>query len=157
MLKLVLDTNVVLDWLVFNDAALELLTGAVQNNLVILPTHPAALDELRRVLNYPALKLDVLRQTAIFARHQAVTTPAILPTGFSAQNLLTPAGFPQCRDRDDQLFLALALHTHADALVSRDKAVLSLRKRAARFGVTIIDAAQMQVLLSADTIQRTTP
>lgn len=141
-LKLVLDTNVVLDWLVFNDPALASLTHAVQDGNAVLPTHPAALDELHRVLNYPTLKLAANQQAAIFARYRTLTTPAILPAGFSPQNLLTPAGFPQCRDRDDQLFLALALHTQADALISRDKALLALGKRAAKFGVKIVKAFQ---------------
>jgi len=146
-MKLVLDTNVVLDWLVFNDPALGTLTSTVHNGLVLY-SHTATLDELHRVLTYPALKLDTDQQAVVFARYQAMTTPASLSDDFSSGNLLTPAGFPQCRDRDDQQFLALALHTHADALISRDKTVLSLRKRAAKFGVKILDVAQMQALLS---------
>lgn len=147
-LKLVLDTNVVLDWLVFNDPALGWLTRAVQDGDAVIPTHPAALDELHRVLNYPTLKLDAHQQAAIYGHYQTLTTTAALPAGFSQQNLLTPAGFPQCRDRDDQLFLALAWHTQADALISRDKALLMLRKRAAKFGVKIIHAVQVNVLSS---------
>ncbi len=148
MLKLVLDTNVVLDWLVFNDPALGLLNSIVQGDLLVLYSHTSTLDELRRVLAYPALKRDASQQAAVLARYQAVTTPAVLPAGFSPENLLTPTAFPQCRDHDDQLFLALAMHTHADALVSRDRALLSLRKRAAKFGVKIVDVAQMQAMLS---------
>jgi hypothetical protein len=41
-LKLVLDTNVVLDWLVFNDPALASLTATVQDGDAILLTHPAS-------------------------------------------------------------------------------------------------------------------
>ena len=144
MLTLILDTNVVLDWLVFRDPLLAELTNAVKSNRVNLLTHDTALNELRRVLNYPTLKLDVKRQNEVYGIYQSLCRQAIMPSGFTAQNLLTPLNFPICRDRDDQLFLALTLHAKADGLVSRDKALLALRKRVLKFGLTILDLQQMR-------------
>lgn len=146
--KLVLDTNVVLDWLVFNDAALASLTESAQDGRVVLLTHQVAIDELQRVLNYPIMQLDAQRQAEILARYKVQTAAANVPVDFSLQNLHLPAGFPYCRDPDDQMFLAIAWHSQADALVSRDKAVLALRKRAAKFGVKIVDVATVAALLS---------
>lgn len=147
-LTLILDTNVVLDWLVFKDPTLQTLNDAVQIGRVLLQHHSATLDELRRVLNYPALKLNAGRQTELFAQYLSITTTAIAPSDFSPLNLLTPPGFPICRDYDDQVFLALALHGKVDALVSRDRAALAVRKRAAKFGVTIMDIAQLNKVLA---------
>lgn len=146
-IKLVLDTNVVLDWLVFNDAALASLTDSVQDGRVVLLTHPVAIDELHRVLNYPIMQLDAQRQAGILANYQAQTVATNVPVDFSLQNLHLPAGFPHCRDPDDQVFLALAWHSQAEALVSRDKAVLALRKRTAKFGVKIMDPVATATLL----------
>ncbi len=137
MLKLVLDTNVVLDWLVFNDPSTEVLSDLQQAAQVVLLTHEPALAELRRVLNYPEFKLDSTKQQFILARYQTLTTRANLPDHFSLQDLQLPPGFPTCKDPDDQHFLALAFHSQADALISKDKALLALRKRAAKFGVKI--------------------
>jgi putative PIN family toxin of toxin-antitoxin system len=136
-LTLVLDTNVVLDWLVFRDAGVERLQAAVEQRRVTIVTHAAAIDELYRVLAYPRCKLAAADQEALLSRYRMATREAALPTDFSLANLLLPAGFPSCRDADDQHFLALAYHAKADGLLTKDRQLLRLRKRAARFGVAI--------------------
>jgi uncharacterized protein len=40
---------------------------------------------------------------------------------------------PQCGDPDDQKFLTLAARVRADCLVTRDRELLKLRRRAARW------------------------
>lgn len=144
MLNLVLDTNVVLDWLVFGHPALTNFTTHVQAHHVNVLSHQALREELRRVLSYPILKLDAERQEHIYLRYQSLSHEVPMPAEFSAQTLLLPEGFPQCRDPDDQLFLALTLHANADALVSRDRAVLALRKKARKFGLTILNVDEMR-------------
>ncbi len=146
-LKLILDTNIVLDWLVFNEPALQSLNDAVQKSDVLLYRHPTTLDELRRVLNYPVLRLDTNRQSTVLTQYRSLTQGIPTPPDFSPQNLLTPPGFPRCRDADDQLFVALALHSRVDALVSRDREVLAMRKRAAKYGVSILDIAEVNSIL----------
>ena len=138
-MTLILDTNVVIDWLVFDDVYMRPLRDAVAQRLVAVLTSPPATAELQRVLGYPILKLDPARQADIFSRYAAAATPAVLPDNFSLSNLQLPPQFPLCRDADDQHFLALAWHSRATLLATRDKALLKLRKRAARFGVTIVD------------------
>jgi predicted nucleic acid-binding protein len=70
-----------------------------------------------------------------------------LPEGFAPSNLLLPAGFPRCLDTDDQHFLALAYHARADALLTKDSQLLRLKKRAARFGVTILSPTEFAARL----------
>ena len=148
-IKLVLDTNVVIDWLVFDDPFMDPLRHGVRDARLVVLTHPPAIDELERVLAYPQLKLDVAQQREIFARYNALTTNAKMPDDFSTKHLMLPGGFPRCRDRDDEPFLALAYHTRADALASRDNAVFGLKSRAAKFGVTILNVQQLIALVSA--------
>jgi putative PIN family toxin of toxin-antitoxin system len=144
--KLVLDTNIVLDWLVFDDPSTVDLRVAITSRRAEVHTHSILIDELQRVLAYPALKLDTARQAAVLNEYRTQITLAVAPQEFARNNLLLPAGFPQCRDRDDQSFIALAYHVKADVLVTRDKAVLKLRKRAARFGVAIGDIGEVSKL-----------
>jgi putative PIN family toxin of toxin-antitoxin system len=146
-MKFILDTNIVLDWLLFNDPSTAELQAAMTSRRVEVLTHAVLIDELRRVLAYPALKLNAARQSVVLAAYGAHTTFAVMPPEFARNNLLLPAGFPQCRDPDDQPFIALTYHTKADALVTRDKAVLKLRKRAARFGVVIADIGDANKLI----------
>ena len=147
--RLVLDTNVVIDWLVFDDPFMNPLRHGVRDGRVVVLTHPPAINELERVLAYPQLKLDAARQKQIFARYHAETTLAKMPEGFSTRQLMLPGGFPRCRDRDDEPFLALAYHTRADVLASRDNAVFGLKSRADKFGVTILNVQQLIAMLSA--------
>jgi putative PIN family toxin of toxin-antitoxin system len=146
-MKLVLDTNVVLDWLVFDDPYMKPLRDRVRDRTVTLLSYPPAVDELQRVLGYKQLKLNAGRQAELLAAYQACTVIQSMPKEFSLQSLLLPPGFPRCRDSDDQHFLALTFHSKADALVSRDKAVLKLVKRAGKFGVRILDVPQLMASL----------
>jgi uncharacterized protein len=137
-LTLVLDTNVVLDWLVFRDAAIERLRDAVEQRRVRIVTHAAAIDELRRVLAYPQCRLSDADREALLIRYRELTEAAEMPADFALGNLLLPEGFPRCRDADDQHFLALAYHAKASGLLTKDRDLLRMRKRAARFGVTVV-------------------
>lgn len=140
-LRLILDTNIVLDWLVFQDPAMTALQDLVQQQQLEFVTHQPALDELHRVLGYPVLRLSSQRQAEVFAGYQSLTSLVDLPSGIDVENLL-PDNFPRCKDPDDQPFIALAFHTQADALVSRDKELLVLSTPAQKFAINIIDVAQ---------------
>ena len=135
--RVLLDTNVVLDVLVFHDPALKPLLDDAPIDLV---THAAVVDELQRVLAYPNLRLGGDAQSNILQRYRTLARALPMPLGFARDSLGLPLRFPRCRDADDQVFLAIALHAAA-TLVSRDKALLSLRRRAAKFGVAIQDPA----------------
>lgn len=143
--RLVLDTNIVLDCLVFRDPAMADLVAAIESRRVQVLVHQLTLDELERVLAYPQCRLAVTGQRQVLDRYLAATTLLSMPDGFGRDTLLLPPGFPRCRDRDDEPFLALAYHGRADGLVTRDKAVLKLRRKARRFGVAILATADLQV------------
>src|SRR5262249_13718878 len=117
-LKLVLDTNIVLDWLHFAQPQLTPLHDGVQQQRVRIVTHPILMDELRRVLTFSQFKLDTTAQDGLMLRYRALTIPVQI-----GEPAALPAQFPRCRDSDDDKFLAIAYHAGADALVSRDKAL----------------------------------
>jgi uncharacterized protein len=147
-IRLILDTNVVIDWLVFDDPYMGPLRGQVGSGLIEVLTHEFAVAELARVLTYPELKLAEPRRVEVLARYREQTRHAAMPESFAMNAWMLPAKFPSCRDRDDDLFLALTYHAAATALVTRDKAILKLRKKARRFEVSILDVQQMIALLT---------
>jgi putative PIN family toxin of toxin-antitoxin system len=147
-MRLVLDTNIVLDWLVFKDVRIAELQRAWDEQRLELITHRPALDELRRVLAYPQFKLEENRQRAIMEDYESRVGIVSLPEGASMENLGMPLGFPRCKDCDDNHFIALAYHHHADALVSKDRAVLDLAKRVRKFGVTILSPQQLKAKIA---------
>jgi uncharacterized protein len=150
MLRLLLDTNIVLDCLVFRDPATRDLWTSIESSRVEALSHPLALDELSRVLAYPQCRLDEKAQRDVLARYTELTNLIAVPDGFSRQSLSLPPEFPRCRDHDDDLFLALAYHSGADTLVSKDRDILSLRKKVRKFGVKILSLVEVSALFAGD-------
>jgi putative PIN family toxin of toxin-antitoxin system len=148
-LRFVFDTNIVIDWLVFNDDYLRRLRERITLNDITVFRNELALAELTRVLGYEALRLAPTRQIEVRSQYLAQTIDAQMPQGFGSNSLLLPDRFPKCRDRDDDVFLALAFHSRATALITRDKALLKLKKRTPRFDVVVLNVQQMMELVGA--------
>ena len=129
-MKLVLDTNVVLDLFVFRDEAVRALRGALREGAVQWFATPAMRAELACVLDYAHLQ----------ARMQAASvTAAQVLDAFDAHACMVEAAAPAnivCRDGDDQKFIDLAIARGA-ALLSKDKHVLALRRKLAAVGVVV--------------------
>ena len=128
-MQLVLDTNIVLDLLVFGDPQVQAVSaGLAAGRFHWLATH-AMREELARVLHYPKLAPRVLHHRggaqhvlAAFDRHaRLVEVPG-------------KAGVT-CGDPDDQKFIDLAV-AHRCTLLSKDFEVLRMRKRLAQLQVT---------------------
>ena len=119
-LRLVLDTNVVLDLLHFSDAPALPILSSLEVGDAQCYASVETLDELRRVLTYAAFKLDEKSQLALHARYEAISGLAKSPS--------LSGRIPRCSDPDDQMFLELAASIHADLLVSKDKALLALKR-----------------------------
>jgi uncharacterized protein len=130
----VLDTNVVLDLLVFHDVRSQGLHQALQaGRLQPLATAPM-FDELADVLSRPFLarwQVDapvVLAQARLLC--QQVEAP---PPGTSSS--------PRCADPDDQIFIDLAWSWPARWLFSRDRALLDLARAAHPRGLDVLTPA----------------
>jgi predicted nucleic acid-binding protein len=127
--RISLDTNVVLDWLVFRNPAVLPVVAAIQQGRVQWIACASMRTELARTLGY-----DNLARWAP-DREQALAT-------FDAQALLLPepATLPalRCSDPDDQVFLDLAAAAGARWLLTHDRALLRLARRARNLGVTVM-------------------
>ncbi|MFZ5565413.1 MAG: putative toxin-antitoxin system toxin component, PIN family [Pseudomonadota bacterium] len=127
---IVLDTNVVLDLLVFDDPATPALQQALSEGALRWIATPVMREELARVLLYPhiAARLDYYRLSAddvLAAFDRQVQRVDVAPRAPMV-----------CRDPDDQKFIDLAV-AHRAALLSKDHAVLKLRKRLTLQGVPV--------------------
>lgn len=126
---IVVDTQVVMDWLVFGDARVQPLANALTSGTLRWLVAPAMRDEIRHVLG-----------RGVAARY--APDLALIEAGFDQHSLAIDAAEPSprlvCRDPDDQKFIDLALARSARWLVSRDKALLALSKRAKLRGLLIV-------------------
>jgi putative PIN family toxin of toxin-antitoxin system len=125
----VLDTNILLDLLVFNDPACQpLMAPLASGSLRWLATQPMR-DELERVLAYPKiiprLAFYGLEAEKVLAQFDALVQLQGVP----------PKAPYTCKDPDDQKFVDLAV-AHQNPLqpcwlLSKDRAILCMAKRLA--------------------------
>ena len=126
----VIDTNIVLDLWLFEDPATVPLRAALQKGDIVHLATASMRDELERVLTYPQIvkrmaKSQVQAQDILnrFDEHHLVAEPA-------AKAPYT------CKDPDDQKFIDLAV-AHTAPLLSKDAAILCMKKRLQQAGVIL--------------------
>ncbi len=125
---IVLDTNIVLDVFVFNDAAAARVRRGLESGELCWLATAAMRAELDRVLGYPQiaarLTLHEIRAESVLAdfdRHARLVEAA-------------PKAPITCSDKDDQKFIDLAV-AHQALLLSKDGAVISMKKRLLAQGI----------------------
>jgi putative PIN family toxin of toxin-antitoxin system len=128
---IVLDTNIVLDLFVFDDPKaqpiLEKLRGSEVQWIATAPMR----DELERVLAYPQIVRRLLLRE---------NTAAQVLSAFDARvqlHVVAPKAPVTCKDPDDQKFIDLAV-VHQAQLMSKDNAILCMRKRLSALGVAVV-------------------
>ena len=126
----VIDTNIVLDLWLFEDPATAPLRAALQSGLIAHLATNSMRDELERVLTYPHIikrmaksKLQAQDILSRFDEHHLLAEPAVK----------APC---TCKDPDDQKFIDLAV-AHAVPLLSKDAAILCMKKRLLQSGVML--------------------
>ena len=129
---LVIDTNIVLEWLWFRDLRCDVLGQAVGSGQVQWIASAAMHDELAHVLTRGITAWPRGDAGAVMQGWQRW----VLPTEPDARP--TPPGL-RCTDPDDQKFIDLAWQSGAAALLSRDRALLKLARRARAHGLRICD------------------
>lgn len=144
-MRLVLDTNVWLDWLIFDDPAIAPLRTAKNNGSIEIVIDDPCRTELVRVLGYPKFELDNEAQTNLLAqadqnciRLDALSYPML-------------DRLPACKDPDDVKFQSLAYASAADWLISKDNALLTTRRKRNSVPVSYQTATPKQwALLQSD-------
>jgi putative PIN family toxin of toxin-antitoxin system len=124
----VVDTNIVLDLLVFGDAAATPLREGLQTGtLQWIATIPMR-DELARVLAYPKIvaRMEFYRCSAAEVLQHMDTLVRWVD--------VAPKASMTCKDPDDQKYIDLAV-AHKALLLSKDSAVLAMRMRLSALGV----------------------
>ncbi|MDC0711572.1 putative toxin-antitoxin system toxin component, PIN family [Stigmatella sp. ncwal1] len=121
-LSVILDTNVVLDMLIFDDPLARALSEALSADQLTAWADRDTLTELERVLTFRDFPRAGVNRHAVFERYRALVRLAPEPGAPGPE-------VPRCRDRSDQKFLELAARTGAHWLVSKDRQVLCMADR----------------------------
>jgi putative PIN family toxin of toxin-antitoxin system len=117
-MRVVLDTNLVLSALVFQQGRLAALRTLWQSESIIPLVSHATAAELMRALTYPKFKLNRAEQEELLADY--------LPYCTTVSISVPPPPTPDCRDPADTPFLQLAVAGKANCLVTGDKDLLVL-------------------------------
>ncbi len=139
---IVLDTNVALDLLVFDDPACAPLRQALDAGCLRWIATAAMREEFARVLGYPVIAARLARMGR--------SAQEVL-AAFDARVYLYAAPPPaalRCGDPDDQVFIELAL-AHRARLVSKDKEVLSMRRQLQALGVRVMRIDELRIKTAA--------
>ena len=126
----VIDTNIVLDLWLFEDPSTIPLRAALQSGAISHLATDSMRDELERVLTYP----HIIKRMA----KSNIQAPDILNRFDEYQLAAEPAAKAACtcKDPDDQKFIDLAV-AHAVPLLSKDNAILCMKKRLFQSGVVL--------------------
>ena len=142
MIRIVLDTNAVLDLLLWHNPELDCVARALTDGGACLLCDDACLRELRTVLRYPKFGIDEAQAGALYDAYCARIELQPMPES-------PDPTLPRCRDREDQKFFDLAVRSGADLLVSRDRALLRLgRHRLCPAHLRVLSPPAMQDLFS---------
>jgi len=130
--RVVLDTNIWLDWLVFKDLSLLKLKKEFTEGQAEIFIDAACEAELERVLAYDLARhtLDGAGQAACLAECRRIARRIDAAAPEAERKLL-----PRCVDPDDQKFLELALAARAECLVTKDHKLLELARRTKAFRI----------------------
>lgn len=131
---IVLDTNILLDLLVFEDPSIMVLKEDLLSGQLTAWTREEILAEFAEVIARPLFKLETSTQENLIQKarelHHNIDTSELLPAPFT------------CLDQDDQVFLDLALKLAPCLLISKDNEVLKLKSQARQYGVLISKSYQ---------------
>lgn len=124
---LVLDTNIWLAWLVFQDPESQVLEAAHHAGLLTVVASATGRAELAEVIALGSFSLTTVQQAQCLSRFDTTAEIFSVPAPSTTQPISL-----RCTDKDDQQFLELAVAVQANYLLSRDRAVLKLARRARR-------------------------
>jgi predicted nucleic acid-binding protein len=127
--RLILDTNVILDLLVFKDPSAEPIRLLLDAKQVDAVRTLASMVELIDVIGRPAFKISKEDQETIVQSWESSSR-------LLENTAIEPAPFT-CRDPDDQVFINVAYSVRPALLLSKDLRVLELRAIAKHHGVEI--------------------
>ena len=127
----ILDTNIVLDWLVFRDARCAPLVRALESGSVRWVASAWMRAEFDHVLGRGLGERWTPELDSVASAWERFAQCVVPPETMPAANRL------HCTDPQDQPFIDLAVHVSAHWLLTRDRALLKLARRASKRGVRI--------------------
>ena len=150
LIEVVLDTNVVLDWLVFDDAAMRPVGRLVEAGAWRWVLSPVMWNEIADVLGRPAISAQVGDPAGLLRRLASLGQLVAEAASVKSSDLVSA-------DPDDQPFIDLAVARAVPLLLTRDKALLALARSAGARGVKVLTPVAYAAAGPAEILTPATP
>jgi predicted nucleic acid-binding protein len=127
-IRLVIDTNILLDIVYFNDQRVQDLKSKIESNELEIRVMLENLGRISRCTSRPQ-----------FFKSQEIYYQQLEDTKkyFQFEKLPIPMSAFKCKDKDDQIFIDLAVLKAPCWLLSKDLEVIKLSKRLKNVGVMV--------------------
>jgi predicted nucleic acid-binding protein len=135
----ILDTNILLDILVFDEQKAHPLREALDSQYIDAVATQRTIDEFADVISRAQFGLNEQSQSEILK--QWLSWCRVM-----ADESIENAPW-KCKDRDDQIFINLSYTLRPSILLSKDKQVLKIAKRAIKENI-VITSDHEKILLS---------
>ena len=131
MVTFVLDTNIWLDILLFNDPSVNKLSNLIFKKEILVLSCKQCDDEFSRVLKYKNLGIEKEKQNYMLRTYKEFVKNIDFVETLNSSNI------PKCHDSDDQKFINLSCFNHVDWLLTKDKQILKMKKKLGKMKVKV--------------------
>ena len=131
MVTFVLDTNIWLDILLFNDPSVKKLSNLIFKKEILVLSCKQCDDEFSRVLKYKNLGIEKEKQNYMLRTYKEFVKNIDFVETLNSSNI------PKCHDSDDQKFVNLSCINHVDWLLTKDKQILKMKKKLGKMKVKV--------------------
>jgi predicted nucleic acid-binding protein len=142
----VLDSNVVLDWLYFGDERVAAVAAAIECGTLKWLASAAMREELLHVLGRGIASPPSAPPDRLWATWKRLCVEHEEPSHLPQHRM-------RCTDRDDQKFIDFALAYRAGWLITRDRALLKLARRASAARLSIVTPEQWTARIASDSVR----
>ena len=128
-IPVILDTNILLDLIIFKDISVEKLQVLFEKNKIYFLFSCETVNEFKRVINYDKFKFsEIQKKKFIKELNHLIGNTDIFYLNLNELPVIV-------RDPDDHKFIELAYHTKTKYLLTKDHDLLKIKKKLIDYGI----------------------
>jgi len=124
-----LDTNILLDLIIFKDISVEKLQVLFEKNKIYFLFSSETVDEFKRVINYEKFKFSESQKNKFIKElNHLIGNTNVFDLNIRKLPVIV-------KDPDDHKFIELAYHTKTQYLLTKDNDLLKIKKKLINYGI----------------------
>ena len=128
-IPVILDTNILLDLIIFKDISVEKLQVLFEKNKIYFLFSIETVNEFKRVINYEKFKFSEIQKNKFIKElNYLIGNTDVFDLNISELPVIV-------RDPDDHKFIELAYQTKTKYLLTKDNDLLKIKKKLIDYGI----------------------